>query len=184
MLSADFQGLETCLSVQPMPRAGSGGRRRYQRWATGSRPLLAHLRPGSGFPRGRAGHSVAGPAALRAMAAAVLGMDRAVPPIGKGLKATHGAQLVARVPTGFCAVLPLVCRPAGEGKKKKIPSQLLPVIRTAAGPGSPSYAIFPCRTQYFWVGYNIFVLVCNILMQYALFYRSTQYSRVVCNIFA
>lgn len=82
--------------------------------ARGSRPLLAYLGPGSSFPLRRAGHAVARPAALGAVSAAVLGMDGAVRAIMKGLDATHSADLVAGIPTGFCAVFPLICGPAGK----------------------------------------------------------------------
>lgn len=87
------------------------GVRCYQRYITCSQLLLAYLRPGPSFPLCRAWYSVTRPATLRAISTTVLEMDRAVCTIMKGLNATHSADLVAWIPTGFCAVFPLICCP-------------------------------------------------------------------------
>lgn len=77
-----------------------------------------HLTPGPCFPLGWAGHSVTGPAALGTVTHAVLAVHGAVGAVVEGLEAAHGAQLVAGTPTGFGAMLPLVCCPAvGMGVK-------------------------------------------------------------------
>lgn len=77
-----------------------------------------HLVPGPRLPLGRAGHSVAGPAALGPLAGAVLAVHGAVGAVVERLQAAHRAQLVAGGAAGFGAMLPLVRRPAagvGEG---------------------------------------------------------------------
>lgn len=71
-----------------------------------------HLTPGPGFPLSWAGHSVTRPAALGAVSHTVLAVHRAVGAVMEGLKAAHGAKLVAGTPTGFGAMLPLFCYPA------------------------------------------------------------------------
>lgn len=75
----------------------------------------AHLGPGPGFPRRGAWCPVAGAPALGAIPAAELGGDGAVGAVWKRLDAAHRAELVARIPTGFGAVFPLICCPAGKG---------------------------------------------------------------------
>lgn len=75
----------------------------------------AHLGPWPSFPGRGARCPVAGPPALGAILAAELGMDGAVGAVWKGLDAAHCAQLVARIPTRFGAVFPLICCPAGKG---------------------------------------------------------------------
>lgn len=83
---------------------------------SGSAEDLPHLRalptgygtltPGPRFPLGGAGHPVAGPAVVRPLARAVLAVHGAVGAVQEGLKAAHGAQLVAGAPAGPGAVLP------------------------------------------------------------------------------
>lgn len=83
-----------------------------------------HLVPRPRFPRGRAGHSVAGPAALGPVARAVLAVHRAVGAVVERLEAAHRAQLVAGSAAGFGAVLPLFRRPAAGGGREGLTSAM------------------------------------------------------------
>lgn len=74
-----------------------------------------HLIPGSCFPLSRAGHPVAGPAALGTLPNTVLAVHRAVGAIVEWLKAADSAQLEARAAAGLGAVFPVFCHPAVRG---------------------------------------------------------------------
>lgn len=78
----------------------------------GAQSSHTHLVPGPRLPLGRAGQSVAGPAALGPLAGAVLAVHGAVGAVVERLQAAHGAELVAGGAAGFGAMLPLFRRPA------------------------------------------------------------------------
>lgn len=78
-----------------------------------------HLGPGSRPPGGHAGHSVAGPAALGFLPAAVLAVDGAVGALVEELDTAHRADLIAQTATGLGAVLPVLRNPSAAQREKK-----------------------------------------------------------------
>lgn len=99
-----------------------------------------HLIPGPCFPLRWARHSVTRPAALRTVTHTVLAVNRAIRSIMKWLKTANSAKLIARAPTGFGTVLPLLCSPTeGVGDQK---STLLP--------GQIHVHLSHCKSNLFW----------------------------------
>lgn len=73
---------------------------------------ITDLRPGTSLPLCRAGIPVACSSALWTLATTILAVNWAICTVMKGLNAPYNTNLIARTPTAFCTVFPVVSYPA------------------------------------------------------------------------